>query len=464
MRKLLSILCVCVLICVPSFSSPLAENYVEQALGIVSFGMDDVKDLFGLNGKETETTKVSKIVFGLIKDKLSIDLEKEVEQFGIFIVKNDEPQENSMKQQNITNGITSNGSFGSSMGASAPNPADSFDFVAYIAGDFNPKNIVTFVKKLIGSSEEGAPKLEPVELNGKKFQAFAANDFRIIFYKKNFLLFCRKTAVNLMKKNKITMTNAPKSVSDLIDRSKSFLYLGKEAALGGFGLAFMAAQSSGNNIQPIDGMENIENLSGYLKEGYIYIEAGFNDASSAKAMSENIEKYKNNFIEEKRKEYEATKKSMREVPIEKLPEEIDKLYSAAKNIDLLNSLNYSQKDSSIIISEPFDGYGKSMIGVAGVGIIAAMAIPNFKAARSSAREKSCFSNMRVLLGAVEMYNMDCETMMTSINQENMEELVKKGYLKSVPKGTEPECEYYSEGDISKDGKIGCKKHGLLKGW
>ena len=132
------------------------------------------------------------------------------------------------------------------------------------------------------------------------------------------------------------------------------------------------------------------------------------------------------------------------------------MYNAAKNKDIVDHLKISQKGSSIIIAQPYDKDDKLVMAVGGIGVIAAMAVPNFKAARGSAREKACFSNQRVLLGAVEMYNMDHDEMMTKLD---IPTLVKEKYLKSVPTGPEPECEYFSIGDLSKDGTIGCKRHG-----
>ena len=99
-----------------------------------------------------------------------------------------------------------------------------------------------------------------------------------------------------------------------------------------------------------------------------------------------------------------------------------------------------------------------MLAVAGVGVVAAMAIPNFKKARDSARQKACFSNIRVLTGAMEMYNMDHNTMMHTLD---IDALVKGGYLKSAPTSPEPDCEYYSEGDLTEDGVICCKRHGNI---
>lgn len=79
-------------------------------------------------------------------------------------------------------------------------------------------------------------------------------------------------------------------------------------------------------------------------------------------------------------------------------------------------------------------------------------------------EKSCYSNIRVLQGAVEMYNMDNDTMMsTTLNLE----LLKKGdYIKKIEdfkgeKLPEPYCSYSISGDIRTEGEVLCKYHGTV---
>jgi tetratricopeptide (TPR) repeat protein len=75
-------------------------------------------------------------------------------------------------------------------------------------------------------------------------------------------------------------------------------------------------------------------------------------------------------------------------------------------------------------------------------------------------QKACFSNMRVLQGALEMYNMDHEkNEMTSLD---ISTLVKEKYLKSSPSKPDPDCNYYSTGDLTKNGQIRCKIHGSIE--
>ncbi len=100
-----------------------------------------------------------------------------------------------------------------------------------------------------------------------------------------------------------------------------------------------------------------------------------------------------------------------------------------------------------------------MIVIAIIGILAAMAIPNFKKARASARQKACYSNIRVIQGAVEMYNMDVSTMMVGLSMTN---LTKGNYMKTSPIGPETTCKYTGS-DLAGNGSVYCSYHGDLEG-
>jgi type IV pilus assembly protein PilA len=105
-----------------------------------------------------------------------------------------------------------------------------------------------------------------------------------------------------------------------------------------------------------------------------------------------------------------------------------------------------------------------MIVIAIIGILAAMAIPNFKKARQSAREKACYSNIRVILGAVEMYNMDNSQMITTIADGDTTTSTGKlkGYLKAVSH-PETQCSYHGTGLGDGNGGIYCSYHGDVDG-
>ena len=430
MRKLFLVICLCLFVASSVYSKPLSDCYADQAAGVVCLGNADAKYLFDLDGKETETTKVTKAVIASIKKRFAIDLENQLEQIGFFVISKPGSNVPQMSGQ---------------PGQMRP---DSFEFVGYIGGNFEPKNIVPLIKEMAEANKESI-KIGSISVNGKKAQALFAKDFRLIFYSRKILLLCKESAVNLMENQSITFSKAPSSVEGLMERSDSFLYLGKEAAI--------KIISSEERLK-VPGVELVESLSCYLQDGLMYGETGFKDEATAQKMMADVEKFNKDYLEIQTREYEMTKEALKNTSLENFLILIGKLYSSARNKDYINDLNISQKGSSIISSFPFDGYGKTMFTIAGVGIVAAMAIPNFQKARGSARQKACFSNIRVLTGAMEMYNMDHNTMMHTLD---IDALVKGGYLKSAPTSPEPDCEYYSEGDLTEDGVICCKRHGKL---
>ncbi len=97
-----------------------------------------------------------------------------------------------------------------------------------------------------------------------------------------------------------------------------------------------------------------------------------------------------------------------------------------------------------------------MIVIAIIGILAAIAIPNFRKAREQAREKACYANMRVILGAIEMYNMDNPSMMNSVD---LSTLTSGQYLKSAISYPETGCTYAAEGNLTGEGRVTCAVHG-----
>ena len=106
-----------------------------------------------------------------------------------------------------------------------------------------------------------------------------------------------------------------------------------------------------------------------------------------------------------------------------------------------------------------------MIVIAIIGILAAIAIPNFRKARDQAREKACYANMRVILGAVEMYNMDNSDMTSSISDgwcQSGGGGVTGEYLKKKISYPTPECSYGGS-SLTGGGTITCTVHGTVEG-
>ncbi|HNV72227.1 MAG TPA: hypothetical protein PKO06_21140, partial [Candidatus Ozemobacteraceae bacterium] len=90
--------------------------------------------------------------------------------------------------------------------------------------------------------------------------------------------------------------------------------------------------------------------------------------------------------------------------------------------------------------------------------LARTALQPLAAARpGDAPTKACLSNLRVLLGAVEMYNMDHKEMQHSLD---VGVLVQKTYLKLAP-ACPSGGDYSSKGDLAESGVIVCSKHGTV---
>lgn len=103
-----------------------------------------------------------------------------------------------------------------------------------------------------------------------------------------------------------------------------------------------------------------------------------------------------------------------------------------------------------------------MIVIAIIGILAAIAIPNFRKAREQAREKACYANMRVLLGAIEMYNMDHSAMISDCSGDGtISTLISGQYLKSKISYPEQGCTYKGS-NLTGDGRITCGVHGTVE--
>ena len=103
-----------------------------------------------------------------------------------------------------------------------------------------------------------------------------------------------------------------------------------------------------------------------------------------------------------------------------------------------------------------------LIVIAIIGILAAMAQPTcIKKDRRGARQKACYSNMRILMGAVEMYNMDVATMTSILDQD---QLYKGKYIKQlmVCPETSKAATYSGTNLDDGSGEIICSYHGGLE--
>ena len=112
-----------------------------------------------------------------------------------------------------------------------------------------------------------------------------------------------------------------------------------------------------------------------------------------------------------------------------------------------------------------------------ITILANTNVPAFRNYGWSSRQKTCYSNMRIIQSAVEVYNADNTVKMRKLNLPLLDE---KGYLKRKHDIKCPESNkdnYKAFGNLLKDGEIGCgdepiggtlsnqkKYHGTISGY
>ncbi|MEZ7892495.1 MAG: hypothetical protein QMC67_12180 [Candidatus Wallbacteria bacterium] len=133
--------------------------------------------------------------------------------------------------------------------------------------------------------------------------------------------------------------------------------------------------------------------------------------------------------------------------------------------ELLNSIEYKTEESTsafnLTVPEHYRTFLKPellpIITVVG-GVMAAVAVPNFKRARTQAKGKACISNMKTLEGATELYMMENTTIPEGFGPA----LLKTGgYLKVEPKCPEGGVYTINVGKDKNPTEIFCSKHGKL---
>ncbi len=80
--------------------------------------------------------------------------------------------------------------------------------------------------------------------------------------------------------------------------------------------------------------------------------------------------------------------------------------------------------------------------------------------RDYPRYKNCLSNQRVILSAIEMYNLDFpDSVIQSFDDNSSKLLLEKNYLKVIPEGPELKCKYHYTAEFSEKGDVYCEYHG-----
>lgn len=110
----------------------------------------------------------------------------------------------------------------------------------------------------------------------------------------------------------------------------------------------------------------------------------------------------------------------------------------------------------------------SFATIPALGVVSAIAIPNFIAARNRANERACFANQKTLSAALEMWALDTNQPVERLDAAMLKELKEKGYLFSElsdPGVKPPTAENYFLVSAPPGGspQVACKVHGSIDG-
>ncbi|PCJ21174.1 MAG: hypothetical protein COB02_00895 [Candidatus Cloacimonadota bacterium] len=100
-----------------------------------------------------------------------------------------------------------------------------------------------------------------------------------------------------------------------------------------------------------------------------------------------------------------------------------------------------------------------MIVISIIGVLAAIAIPNFRQARIKSNTRACYANQKTILGALEMYNLDEGTDLKVEGKSTLATLVGRKYMQSAP--ADPGCKDGDNYRSNNDGDVWCVFHGTV---
>jgi prepilin-type N-terminal cleavage/methylation domain-containing protein len=104
-----------------------------------------------------------------------------------------------------------------------------------------------------------------------------------------------------------------------------------------------------------------------------------------------------------------------------------------------------------------------MIVISIIGVLAAIAVPNFRTARERSIQRSCYANQKTIMGAIESYHLDKgrAILISEGSTAELELLVESKLLVSV--SLCPGCANRQIYSSDSWGNVFCKFHGTITG-
>ncbi|HNV69985.1 MAG TPA: hypothetical protein PKO06_09820 [Candidatus Ozemobacteraceae bacterium] len=335
----------------------------------------------------------------------------------------------------------------------------------FVRGAFQPDRLLALLPDLLSGMGPKAQLISIKDVQGRK--VVSGPEFQAFFFDNETLLAGTPDVIEAVMAGKLALGKAPDALKNTLTSSRFFLSADAKTLKE-------KSPKVKRDLERVPPpmrvhLENLLQLVLAYADGRVAVKADFSQAESAAFIASSLDAIKNQGLlecESRLKTLEANLEQMSATEL--LGEKRSQMLALAAGKDVIANLTSKASgntfEASFLIPEPVRSLGANPAMVPLIGILSAVAIPNFKRAREKALTTACFANQRILLGALEMYNMDHQDMKTSITDADGaegSELIKGKYLPSPIKKSDPECEYSSEGDLSAGGKIRCRKHGSL---
>ena len=412
----------CLLAFLPADLAAQQKVFFRKTAAILHFRIEDWapfhKNISGFH----ETEKINTFLYELSMKHFNLNPKRDLESGGLFLIEG-KPEES---------------------------------LIFYLTGNFSPSAIL----KAVADSEGG--KLESMTINNSQIYYAKAKDWAVISGKQ-FLLICSEKLIPRMASGEIWFAPMPERIAQLIDKQLSFAGIFDSSLLS-------------SSIPPsqwpaeIPSQDKFKFIGACLKDSEFYVLSDLTDSSAASQLSKFLQTFMGQFAAALRAQLQENTEEAKKAPLIQAMLSINNLYSLANLLDSLNTIKVKQDSSSVYLHFPDKDLVIKPLTISIAGILATMAIPSFKKARDSAREKVCYSNMAVIQGAVEMYNLDVNESneMSSkyssyqpkepMTQLDLQRLHESRYLREIPKC--PQDGTYSGTDLlGERPTIKCSIHG-----
>lgn len=335
----------------------------------------------------------------------------------------------------------------------------------FVRGTFQPDRIMAAVPDLLQGMGPKAQQFAIKDVKGKK--VLSGPEFMAYFMDNETLLGGTPDVVEAVLEGKLALGKAPEALKATLTSARFFLSVDAKTLKEKSPKVKRDIEKAPPPVRVH--LESLQQIVLSYENGTLRLKADFNQGESAAFVASTLEAFRNQGLLECETRLKNLEDGLEQATaIELLGKRRSQMLAFAAGKDLLKHLVAKADGTSFEASFLVPEVARSFVGnpamLPMIGVLSAIAVPNFAKARDKARVANCFANQRILLGAIEMYNMDHEKMLTQLSEADAQEggiLLKNQYLREPINKPEPECSYYSEGDLSKNGKISCKKHGSV---